>query len=243
MIISDSEFLYSLKDKIHPDWVKFINVETIILLRQIEQKIFNESKNVTPIKENVLRFLTLPLKKAKVIILGQDPYPQEGVATGRAFEVGKLSSWTDTFRNVSLKNIIRAIHSAYHNKVLTYKEILSSENHNIAPPYKIFKEWEKQGVILLNTSFTCQTNQPNSHKKIWEPFTQKLLKFINTENPDLIWFIWGNEAKQRIIDIDIKHPLVTTHPMMCIRDRQDDFLYGKINVFLETMKLVNWKGI
>jgi len=236
-------FLDSL-EKIDSSWDHFLSPEIISLLTSIENQIYPQ--DFTPSVSRILNFLTLPLNKVKIIILGQDPYPQKGVATGRAFEVGTLKSWDQTFNNISLKNIVRAIYFAYRNEYLKFSDIKKRTDKDflINSPDKIFNEWEKQGVLLLNTSFTCEIGKSNSHEKLWEPFTNKLLQYISQTNNEIIWFIWGNNAKSIINGIDIKSKIESMHPMMCYKKdgRDDDFLFGTINPFKETKHLINWLG-
>ncbi len=240
-----SVFLDSL-DNIDNSWNDFLSSELVTLLKNIEKNILESKQKFTPETDKVLKFLKIPLADVKVIILGQDPYPQDGVATGRAFEVGTLKSWNDIFSNISLKNIIRAIYFAYNNEYLKYSEIKNKigKTFLLKPPYELFVEWEKQGVLLLNTSFTCEIGKSNSHEKYWNIFTMSLLKYISKANPDVIWFLWGNNAKSIVADINIEKKIESMHPMMCYKkpDRDDDFLFGKINAFKETMSLINWLG-
>ncbi len=241
----NSIFLDSL-DNIDNSWNDFLSSELVILLKEIEKKILESKQKFTPETDKVLKFLKVPLVDVKVIILGQDPYPQDGVATGRAFEVGTLKSWNDKFSNISLKNIIRAIYFAYNNEYFKYSEIKDEigKTFLLKPPYELFVEWEKQGVLLLNTSFTCEIGKSNSHEKYWNIFTMSLLKYISKANPDVIWFLWGNNAKSIVADINIEKKIESMHPMMCYQKpgRDDDFLFGKINAFIETMSLINWLG-
>ncbi|MFW6310335.1 MAG: hypothetical protein ACOC1D_04465, partial [Prolixibacteraceae bacterium] len=95
--------LFLQKIEVHQTWEKFLSREIKELICQTEKEITKQ--NFTPPADKVLRFLEVPLDQIKVIILGQDPYPQPGVATGRAFEVGTLKSWNEPFKNISLKNI------------------------------------------------------------------------------------------------------------------------------------------
>jgi len=241
----DSVFIDSLR-KIDASWIDFLTPQHIKLVRSIESQIIKNGIDYTPSSNRVFHFLTLPLNEVRVVILGQDPYPRKGVATGRAFEVGTLKSWHDSFNNISLKNIIRAIYYAYHHQYLKYNEIKEKLEHSfpILPPGKFFKRWEKQGVLLLNTSFTCETGKPNSHESLWYPFTQELLRYIHQKNDRIIWFIWGNNAKSITSKIKINHKIESMHPMMCYNKpgRDDDFLFGKINPFVETKNMINWLG-
>lgn len=244
-MINSTVFLDSLEN-IHSSWNDFLCEENISILKNIEKRVVDTEAEFTPPQEKVLKFFTIPLQQVKIIILGQDPYPQKGVATGRAFEVGTLKSWDDKFNNISLKNIIRSIYYAYTNKYLKYSEIKKEIGlyFQLKSPDQLFAEWEKQGVLMLNTSFTCEVGKSNSHEKLWKPFTNSLLKYIAKENDKATWFLWGNNAKFIVADIDLKNKIESMHPMMCYDkpDREDDFLFGKRNAFKETKALINWLG-
>ena len=99
-------------------WEKLLTDNNEVLQR-IYSKLDEDTQSgieITPPENLRLRFTNRDLSTVKVLILGQDPYPQSGVATGRAFEVGTLHSWFDNFRNTSLKNIVRAIYAAKNDK-------------------------------------------------------------------------------------------------------------------------------
>ena len=216
------------------------------LLDSIRTKLKEDSDcgfEITPPENLQLRFTSQDLASVKILILGQDPSPQSGVATGRAFEVGTLHSWFDNFRNTSLKNIVRAIYAAKNDKILKFSEILQeikNGNFNILPPNELFESLEKQGVLFLNTAYTCQVGNPGSHIKLWEPFTTNLLSFIAKENPEILWFIWGSFAEKQTQNLPIKK-LVSSHPMICC-NKPKDFLFD-INMFKQTKDLINWTGI
>ena len=245
--MNDSIFLDDLYSAIHPSWNQFLTVEIREILTLISGQV--DLTSFTPPPERVLHFLTRDLSTAKVVIIGQDPYPQQGVASGRAFEVSTLKDWNQTFRNVSLKNIIRSVYYATTGNLLTYKQIISlTENYlftdkfKIAPPHQLFKSWERQGVLLLNTSFTCHIGQPGSHAKIWQPFSSMLLEYINESNPNLIWFLWGKHAQEATQHISITNKFISHHPMIC-QPGENDFLFGKENCFKMTADKINWTGL
>lgn len=69
---------------------------------------------------------------------------------------------------------------------------------DIPTPDKAFDYWESQGVLFLNTAFTCEIGgieQAGSHLAIWKNFFTKLLDFIAIENPDIKYFLWGDSRK------------------------------------------------
>ena len=93
----------------HSSWKAFFERDDIQkMIEDIECKI---DDNFTPSADKVFRFAEVDLKKLKVVILGQDPYPQEGVATGRAFEV---NGWDQMGTNISLQNIMKLICKSDH---------------------------------------------------------------------------------------------------------------------------------
>jgi len=244
-----SDFLTKIHRPVHSSWNDFLDEKIFNELKEIEKNTGNDTSLYTPDVSRVFHFMTNDLDRVKVVIVGQDPYPQKGVATGRAFEVATLTAWDQPFRNVSLKNIVRAVYNAYTGEFLKFNEIkqklnggLFGKEFDLLPPNKLFKSWERQGVLLLNTSFTTVLGKPGSHSKLWEGFTRELLRYVNGKNPDAIWFLWGNHAKGITSHLDLKNFFTSNHPMIC-KQSDDDFLFGKVNMFAETKDIINWKGV
>ncbi|WP_050613389.1 uracil-DNA glycosylase [Bacillus testis] len=229
---------------IHSSWKPFLTEEIVDELKQIEAQI---GDNYNPVdRDKVLRFLETDLSRVKVIWLGQDVYPAKGVATGRAFEVGNMESWFQPFRQVSLKNIIRLLHKDQQN-IEEYKEIKSFQQikeemlegrFTISEPHQWFDCLEKQGVLFLNTSYTCEIGKPNSHRAIWETFSQQVMSYISAFNPKIVWFLWGREAQSNKAFIKEGIFYESRHPMMCSAKYEDDFL--KFSGFKETANKINW---
>ena len=228
----------------HSSWKKFLTDEIINELNNIETKI---GSNINPAHDNVLRFMKNNLNDIKVVILGQDPYPEKGRATGRAFEVGDLQSWNQKFKQVSLKNIIRLIYKNYnginkYSDIKKFSEIqteIKEGRFSILPPDKIFKSWEKQGVLLLNTYLSVEAGITGSHISIWKKLSEELLKFISEENRNINWFLWGRMAEDKKQFVKYGKHYISRHPMMCSESYKDDFL--KSDCFKDTMDIINWK--
>lgn len=231
---------------IHDTWREFVSRdETIQQLNLIEGKIGN---NYTPDKDLVLRFLELDINSLKVVILGQDPYKPAGVANGRAFQPNDLESWSDKFRQISLKNIIRNIYRSVNNinnywEIPSYSDIINS-GFGIKQPRDWFDSIESQGVLLLNTALTCEIGKSNSHKVIWEKFSWSCIEYLASHNKNLYWFLWGKEAQNYKYIIgnyaDKSRIYESRHPMMCSESYSDDFI--KNNCFKDTMDIINWLG-
>lgn len=230
---------------VHHSWDSFLNPAILDRLQTIENGL---SESCNPERERMLRFLSTDLSLLSIIVLGQDPYPEKGVATGRAFEVGTLKSWDRAFRQVSFKNLIRLIYKSYqgieeYKDIPTFSSIVNEIRDGAFPlpdPPALFDHWEREGVLFLNTSFSVLPGAPLSHKELWTPFTEALLPWISKERPDVSWFLWGKNAheyKRLILNGNFYE---SRHPMMCSEVYSDDFL--KSDCIKNTMKIVNWAG-
>lgn len=117
----------------------------------------------------------------KVIILGQDPYQNEGYANGLAFSVPnniKLKNG-NPFIPASLQNIFKELERCYNIKRINTE----------------LYDWSKQGVLLLNTALTVSINNSGSHINKWKIFTYKLLEWISLNiNAKISIICWGKYA-------------------------------------------------
>lgn len=234
-----------LSDHHHPSWNAFFTEDILKLLSSIEKAIGEE---YSPSRNKVLRFSETNFSNIKIVILGQDPYPEKGRATGRAFEVGDLYTWDQPFRQVSLKNIVRLIYKSIKKieeseSVPRFSEIVDEIIDGKFPlvnPSQFFVKLEEQGVLFLNTSFTVFPGKPLSHFEIWQPFTNNLISWISMQNPNLKWFLWGKNAIAYRTLIESGILFESRHPMMCSSKYPDDFLKNKC--ISETVHIVNWLG-
>ncbi len=231
----------------HKSWEPFLTPERIAELESIARVI--KGQPINPSFSQVLRFLRLDLNSIRVVILGQDPYPKPGVATGRAFQIEGLNDWLSPFRQTSFRNILRLIYKTYQGiesydeipSFLTIKEEIREGRFRIKPPYELMNDWEKQGVLLLNATFSCLQGKPLSHKTLWSHFTESLLSFIVSYSPSIRWFLWGKEAQLFVPFLSGGKLYLSRHPMMCSSTYEDDFL--KSNCFRDMMQEIDWRGL
>jgi uracil-DNA glycosylase len=163
----------------------------------------SKGKRIVPEMENIFRvFNMIQPKDLKVILFGMDPYPQiltngKPRALGFSFSVDK----EDTIPS-SLSNI--------------YKEIKNCYPKTVIPSHGDVSHWVNQGVFLLNVCLTCEAYEPGSHSKykLWMPFMDKFLVYMSSINKDLIFVLWGNDAKklQTSIEKRYKNVLIGVHP-------------------------------
>lgn len=140
-------------------------------------------------------FKLTPFSKVKVVILGQDPYHGEGQAMGLSFSVPKNKELPP-----SLKNI--------------YKEL--KDDLSVNPPDSgDLTAWAKQGVLLLNTVLTVRAGMANSHAgKGWEILTDDVIKKISCGRKNVVFILWGNNARSKKSLIDKSKHLIleSAHP-------------------------------
>lgn len=130
----------------------------------------------------------------KVVLLGQDPYHNDGQAMGLSFSVPD-----GVQKPPSLQNI--------------FKE-LKDEGFDM-PNKGDLTGWAKQGVLLLNTVLTVRAHLANSHKgKGWEEFTDSIIKKISDKKDGVVFLLWGSpaRAKKTLINQDKHLILECAHP-------------------------------
>lgn len=151
---------------------------------------------VYPKMENI--FLALKLcdySDIKVVIIGQDPYHEEGQAHGLSFSVQPGIAIPPSLLNM-------------------YKELQNDLGCYI-PNNGFLEKWAKQGVLLLNNVLTVRAHQANSHKDCgWESFTDKIIVELNKRNSPIVFLMWGSCAKKKelLITNPIHKILKAPHP-------------------------------
>jgi uracil-DNA glycosylase len=170
-------------------------------------------------------FSECPLDKLKVIVVGQDPYPQLGVADGIAFSCGNTGK-----PEASLRYIHRAIAKTVY------------DNDNTKDLNVDLVEWSRQGVLMLNTSLTTEVGKIGKHFAIWDPFVKYLIdmlnsRSINAEKP-IVWAFLGKKA-QELEDLldDSQIILRASHPASAAYAREKMWdcndIFNKINSELD----------
>ena len=156
-----------------------------------------------PLKQDIFAaFHHTPLHTVKVVLIGQDPYPQ-GIqngntivprATGLSFSVRKQDSIPSSLQNI-------------------YTELANSVRGFTKPDHGELLEWAHQGVLLLNTCLTLRPGTPGSHGDLWKGFIVRVFREIAKVNPNCIYLLWGKHAQdlrpligERSIVFETSHP-------------------------------------
>ncbi|MCI8597577.1 MAG: uracil-DNA glycosylase [Lachnospiraceae bacterium] len=123
-------------------------------------------------------FHLTPLHEVKVVILGQDPYHNNGQAHGLCFSVKP-----DVAVPPSLVNIYQELHDDLGCYI---------------PNNGYLTKWAKQGVLMLNTVLTVRAHQANSHRgRGWEEFTDAAIQVLNDQDRPIVFILWGSPAQKK----------------------------------------------
>jgi uracil-DNA glycosylase len=170
-----------------------------------------------PTGHNIFRAFRRPLADVRVLVVGQDPYPNPRHPIGLCFavdpEVRPLPA--------SLVNIYRELH----------------DDVGVVPPeHGDLSAWSDRGVMLLNRVLTVRPGASNSHKgKGWEDVTGQAIDALAARGGPLVAVLWGNDAKNlqpRLGDV----PAVTSvhpSPLSAHRGFFGSKPFSQVNALLE----------
>jgi len=177
----------------HPRWQELLTDQRK-LLAEIEA-VLDSQEQVVPQKKNIMRAFKLPPEHYRVLIVGQDPYPNAVHATGLAFCVPEGT----TPLPPTLRNII--------------KELRDDLGQNLVATGDI-SNWAIQGVMLLNRSLTTRVGQTAAHFDIgWDQFTARAIEVLQkVHNGKLVAILWGQRARVLAEDLTMSRVLQSPHP-------------------------------
>jgi len=164
-------------------------VEALLTL----DKLVKEGKRFTPPLKNVFKaFEECKYDDLKVVMIGQDPYPQLGVADGIAFSCSSTGKVQPSLRYI-------------------FQELNGSQWDSLNPD---LRRWSNQGILMLNTALTCEVNNIGSHYDIWKTFTAHLLTYLNDNYTGIIYVFMGKKAESwgDLISDQFNYKINVTHP-------------------------------
>jgi uracil-DNA glycosylase len=196
---------------------------TILKTLNIEYK----NKNVFPEKRNIFKCFNLcDYDNLKVVILGQDPYPQKGFATGLAFGNPKDTKICSPSLQVIINKITKDFPNYNYVSDLPFPDIYD-DKFDIT-----LESWAKQGVLLLNSSLTVEENKIQSHSDIWYTFIKELLIGLSSINSGIVYLLFGNSARnfKPFINKKSNYIFEYKHPSYFARNNQGFDCDGFIQV-------------
>jgi uracil-DNA glycosylase len=157
------------------------------------RKTLPELRPYYPSPDRIFAAFQIPFPP-RLVIVGQDPYPRKGLATGIAFGV-PAKEWSPSLE-------------------IIYNEVALNNNDIFYKGDPTMMSWVNQGVLMLNATLTVKPGEPANkrHIALWEPFMQKVVKAISTQ-VDIPWMLWGDRAKKLKSHIEKGFVLESVHPI------------------------------
>lgn len=186
------------------------------------------TSKVFPNFENIFKALNeVPFSEVKVVILGQDPYHEEGQAQGLSFSVPEGTKVPPSLRNI-------------------FKEIALEMDYTPQATNGDLSRWAKQGVLLLNATLTVEEGHAASHQnKGWEWFTDAILHTLSEKRKGLVFILWGKSAlkKKPLID-EAKHAVISgphPSPLSAYRGFFNQSYFKDTNAYLGQDRAIDWR--
>jgi uracil-DNA glycosylase len=128
----------------------------------------------------------------KVVIVGQDPYPNADYADGFAFSVRpEISPFPASLINI-------------------FKE-LESDCGTAMPPDGNLERWSRQGVLLINRTLTTIPGESHAHQRSgWMAITEVIIREVASRGA--IGILWGGNAQQMSEYFDSDRLIKSAHP-------------------------------
>ena len=206
------------KQEYFGDWAGVVDLQEA---DRIVRKL-SASHHISPQLKDIFKaFRLCPLRNLRVVIIGQDPYPQKGVATGLAF--ANSSDTPEDSYSPSLE-ILResVIDYTIPHRTITFDPDL--------------EKWEEQGVLLLNSALTCELGKVGSHTLLWRPFMTSFLTNLSKCSTGIVYVLMGNQAQtlEPYINHQFNHVIRIRHPSYYARTktRMPSDIWSQVNNIL-----------
>ena len=177
------------REQLHPSWRESLH-EYLPLLDEIEVKISADS--YLPQSNLVMRALSRDFYQSKVLILGQDPYPNPVHPVGLAFSIpAQEKKFPPSLRNIFTE--------------------LNTDLGIDVPESGDLSRWADQGVVLLNRTLTCRSGESNSHLDSgWKAFTE--ICVAKLAQLETVAILWGNNAQECSRHFERTRLITSPHP-------------------------------
>jgi uracil-DNA glycosylase len=200
------------------------NNEYFIRLAEFVREEYSVNSIFPPASLIFNAFNLCSFENTRAVIIGQDPYHGPGQAHGLCFSVRDGVAFPPSLINI-------------------FKEIELDLGYT-RPVSGNLERWARQGVLLLNATLTVRAHQAGSHqKKGWEEFTDAVIRILNNEKQNTVFFLWGAYAQKKGESINRSKHLVleSVHPspLSASRGFFGNRHFSKCNEYLTDKGLVN----
>ncbi|MGI8645528.1 MAG: uracil-DNA glycosylase [Nocardioides sp.] len=162
-----------------PDWAAALAPvdQRIAALGEFLRAELAAGRHYLPQGDHILRAFERPLADVRVLVVGQDPYPNPGHPIGLSFAVAReVRPLPGSLRNI-------------------YAELRTDVG--VEPPaHGDLTAWTEQGVMLLNRVLTVQPGAPASHRgRGWEEVTECAIAAVVARGGPVAAILWGRDAQ------------------------------------------------
>lgn len=203
-------------NELNTNWKNILILINNTYINEHLNKCIDDGLIIYPKFENLFKcFSYFDIEETKIVLLGQDPYIKNDQAMGLCFSVNENIKIPP-----SLKNMFNELHNDLN---------IERNNPNLT-------DWAEQNILLLNTALTVLEGKSNSHKKLWDVYTNNIIKIISEKCDKIIFILLGNDAKKKkfLIDCD-KHIIIESgHPSpLSVKHYYNCKMFSKCNEYLE----------
>lgn len=131
-----------------------------------------------PEADRIFAAFQRPLADVRVLVVGQDPYPNPSHPIGLSFAVDR-----------SVQRLPPSLRNIY---------VEYSSDLGLTPPsHGDLTAWAEAGVMLLNRVLTVQPHVRNAHQKRgWEAVTDAAIQVLAARGGPLVAVLWGKPAQR-----------------------------------------------
>ena len=174
--------LAGLVDKglVAPDWAEALAPvdEQIAAMGRFLREEQAAGRGYQPAGDLVFRAFQRPLAGVRVLVVGQDPYPNPSHPIGLSFAVERH---------------VRPLPPSLRNIYAELRDDLGIE----PPQHGDLSAWADRGVMLLNRVLTVRPGDSNSHqRKGWEAITERAIVALAERGGPCAAILWGNPAQR-----------------------------------------------
>jgi uracil-DNA glycosylase len=177
----------------HPRWQQLL-ADKRELLNEILAR-YQADSSAIPEQSKLLRAFSFPPEHYRVLIVGQDPYPNPEHAVGLAFAVPEGTYPLPP----TLGNIFKELRSDLGITVVKNGDV---------------SVWSERGVMLLNRHLSTSAHNSAAHLNFgWDSFTSAAVRALQQVRGErLVAILWGQKAQELAVEVPRARVISSPHP-------------------------------